>query len=849
MTILPGSDLQVPSDWELLKDSFATAVELRPVERAEFLRGLPIRAAMIEKLAILINDFEEANSFFSELTSEIRSLTVEQPLVQPGETLDGRFRVQRFLARGGMGEVYEVQDLELGGNLALKVMAPGLAAHPQSLLRFREEIRLARAVNSSNVCRVFDVARHVDSNHDFLFFTMELLEGETLADRLFRLGQLPLDQVRSIARQMIAGLAAAHRCGILHRDFKSSNVMLCRDKLEERVVLTDFGLSRRMEATEFEDMLDGGTPMYAAPEQLAGKGETPASDIFSVGVVLYEMTTGRLPAITQNNTIGAGRVDEQVTPPRQFRPDLPPSWDAAILRCIAADPQLRYTSVDELGRALDSSSRPSFSRRALWLAAVASVVPAALVWRGRERQASLARANPSIAVLPFSGAPEVRFMADGIVDRLTDVLGQLPGLRVISCSAPERLALETISATQAGLRLNAAYTLSGRVQAQGTQLRIHIELVKTSSSAAAWSNTYDIQQDQLVSIPDSVIRGIIPALALDVEPARISAVSTEQTANQQAYQLYLLGRFLAAKRDLPSLRESVVYFQRCVAIDPHFAAAFAASGFSYYQIALKDPPTAEENLTRARSATDTALAIRSDCADAYLVRAAIRQYSDWDWTGAEESYKQAIRVNPSLAAAHHWYARLLYPQRRFAEALREIQAASVLDPLDESPRIASGMILSYSGQNDRAIHEFRLLQAEDPGNGNLYVPLSCALEAGGRYGEALAAAARGVDVTGRSSFALSQMGHICALTGRDQEARSFLDELEKQYQTGVASASEVASVYMGWKDVENSFQWLERGLKTRDAMLTLMTVDTQFDFLRSDQRFRVLLSHVYPRGI
>jgi serine/threonine-protein kinase len=831
--MMSADDRHTQEEWDRLKSCFAQALEIPAEDRPAFLDLCSIDSSTRAQLLEMLEDYEEADRLFARLSTEVRSFSVEKQLVDPGETLCDRFLIWKFLARGGMGEVYEVEDLELGGRLALKVMRKGVAAYPGSLQRFREEIRLARAVSSPHVCRVFDVARQNDSTRDLIFFTMELLHGETLSDRILRCGTFGVEEARPVVRQLAMGLQAAHACGVVHRDLKSSNVMICPGTVEERVVITDFGLSLPLEAEGLVgELVDGATHAYAPPERSDGKDNTVTGDIFSLGVVLYEMMTGTLPQASGSSPPPS---------PRQLRSNLPAAWEAVILRCLENDPAKRYGRVIDIAHALQCFPAEKTTRRMFWLTAAATAASAGLVWRAKWPSAHPSPER-SLAVLPFVADTPLKYLADGLADRLYDSLGQLPGLRVIARSASERAG----EASRAGQQLDVAYILAGSVNAQDTQLRIHLELSTAGNRSRVWSNTYEITNEQIAAIPAQAVRSLIRVMALEPQSTAMSS-APDSNANAAAYQLYLLGRFHASKRDPASLHESVACLERSVKLDPHFGAAYASLGFSYQQLAFIDRLTAADSIARAKQAAATAAALDPNCADAYFVVALVQQWWDWDWKGAEANYKRALSVNPNLAPAHHWYARLLYPQQRFAEALSEIQTAGKLDPLDRTLRVAKGMILTYARDLPNAIKELRLLAAEDPGYGYVYVPLSCALEAAGRYLEALAAAFRGVELTDRASFALSQLGHLCALTGRDGEARALLDELDRMYHHGTASPAEIAAIYVGWKDRESSLHWLELGLPVRDMVLTILPVDSQFDFLRDEPRFKNLMSRVYPK--
>jgi serine/threonine-protein kinase len=827
--------------WEDIKEAFALALDVPSGHVSDFLLARGLSAAECKQVSALVANHSQASGFFGSLTNEIDSLLADPGAIQVGQLLCARFLLLGLLGSGGMGEVYEAEDQELGVRVALKVMHRIVAAHPDSVRRFREEIRLARAINSPNVCRVYDVSRHTDADRDFLFFTMELLKGETLTERIAAGGPVGLEETRLFAHQMIAGLSAAHRCGIIHRDFKSSNIFICPDAGESRIVITDFGLSRDVAALQRNsEVLDGFTRFYAAPEVLEGGQATIRAEVYSLGVVLIEMLMGHVPSHRDALSYRPGDLG---MPPQTVSASLPVPWQAILLKCVDPDPAKRYGSVLEIGLALDATTGAS-SRRKFLLLAPLLAASAYFVWQARFPVA-VPKAIPSLAVLPLEAGSQLHYIANGITDRFADSLGQLPGLRVISRISAERTG-SAGSPGHVAVQLKATHTLAGSLEGDRGQLRLHLELFRVGQASHLWSATYDLKEDQVAAVTAPAVRELIRVLGLDVSGAQLSLSTAEPTTNPEAYQLYLLGRFQAAKHDPPSLREGIALLERSVQADPRFALAHAALGAAYTQLAFSDRVTSSESVTRASAAAKQAIFLQSNCAQAFVTLAILAQIYEWDWAGSEANYRRAIAINPNLAEAHHWYARLLSPQKRFAEALDAVEKARILDPLDRSLRIGRGMILTYAGRFTEAVRELRLVVAEDPDLPTAWPPLSCALEAERDLAGALVAAQRGVAATQRASFALAQLGHMDAVTGRDAEGKVILEELIARFHAGTAEAGEIATVFAGWHDSELTLQWLERGIPLKDAVLAYSPVDFVFDFVRGDERYQRMIDRVYP---
>ena len=845
----PLSDFQT-GQWEKLKTLYEQALDLESQDRDRLLESEGADSETREQILRLLAYHQDAASYFSRLSDEIRSLAVTDPLLSPGEKLGDRFVVSRFLAQGGMGEVYEAEDLELGGRVALKVMRPGIAAHAGSLERFRREILLARKVNSPHVCRVHDVARHLGGGQDLIFFTMELLDGETLSDRLAREGSLAIDTAAEILRQMAAGLAAAHKVGVLHRDFKSSNVMLCPDGGRTRVVITDFGLARQLGGSDKQsDLADGATPAYVAPEQLESREDTQQTDIYSLGVVLFEMTTGTLP-FRGESIVDTARMRLNVDPPnpRNLRPDLPRAWETTILRCLERDPARRFRQVDDVPAGIGTRGSPSTLRRVVLVsAAVAVLVLLAAFATHYLNPAPTGRRAPSLAILNLQASAGEEFLAEGLADRISDELTEIPRLRVLTRRMTRRLSTGTQTVPGLPPDSQPTHFLSGTLSKQGDHYRIALQMAAFGTGVQVWSATRDVTRAELEGAGRLFALGIVRSLEIPLLPAQISRVERPLTANGTAYENYLLGlgRYYFVRRDPEYLDESVRHLQAAVAADPAFAAAHAALATSLAFRASVNGIYRPDEVAASNREASRALDLDPTLPEAHVVLGINAQSWDWDWKLAEEHFRRAINIKPQLAQPHYGYARMLYPLGRLTEALAEIDKALQLDPLDRSAQVIRGVILMDMGRTDEAIAQQRSVTSADPALSTAYIQLSCSYTAKRMLAEAEEAARHAVELTHQESYALAQLGHVYALGGRRPEAEAILAELERRFDTGHAAPSEVAAIYGGWYDLDKTFEWLARGLAARDVELTALKVDPQFSFLRGDQRYQRLVAQLH----
>jgi serine/threonine-protein kinase len=740
-----------------------------------------------------------------------------------------------------MGEVYAAHDPELGVDIAIKVLRPGLASRPGMLDQFRMEIRLARTVNSPYVCRVYDVDRHrTREGGEVSFFSMELLAGEDLRARIRRDGPISPRQARPFIRQMAEGLSAAHKEGVLHRDFKSGNVMICPSESEgPRAVITDFGLARLAHG-EWQLSEDAATPAYVAPEQLERGEQGAATDVYAFGIVIYEMVTGALPFTGDTALeVARKRLHEAPTPPRRHRADLAGRWETVILRCLERDPAKRYQDPRHVARALGCYDENTLTRRKLWLAA-ASALPLGAVawWNWRAKPVD----GPSLAVLPFEvDNTELSYLADGIGDRLTDALTQIPGLRVVARAAAARFRDGARKPADAGRELRVRYLLAGSVKGNPHGLRVSTGIVEASTGFQVWSGTEEISADQAEGVSARLSRAVVHSLHVDAQPAQISALDKRLTGNPEAYQLYLLGRHYAQEHTADALKESIAVLQRAVGLDPKFAAAYAALGYSYYDLARRNGADWGTPFKQSVQAVERALALDPNLADAYLVVACNKFHFEWDWNGAEQNFQRAIRLNPGLAAAYHSYGNLLSDLGRHADGLRQIDRAIELDPLNPAIQVTRGTVLSYGGRVDDALEQYQSVVREHPGYENVYIPLAEAFERKGLLSDAIAACTRGAALTKRASFTMSTLARLYGLSGRISEAEALLSELQERYRSGDAVAGEIAFAYPGLNDKDHTLEWLELAYFAHDQWVEVLKVAPELEFLQADSRYQSLL--------
>jgi eukaryotic-like serine/threonine-protein kinase len=830
--------------WEIVKELFGEASGLPPNERSGFV-GVACRDDVESRELVLelLGVYEPAVKFFDQLCAEVGSLANASHSLLPGDILAERFSITRFLARGGMGEVYEARDQELGCSVALKLLRPSIIWHPGAKDRFREELRLARMVSSPYVCRVYDFSRQrCPDGSELYFYTMELLEGETLLSYLHREGPLPIYKARILIEQMAEGLQAGHRLGILHRDFKSSNVMICTSEDgKRRAVITDFGLAKiQDESAARAD--HAATPAYVSPEQLAGKPQTPSTDVYALGVVMYEMVTGKLPfAGAPPRDLAFGRLEQSPEPPRYHRRDLSQRWETEILRCLERDPAKRFQNTVDVAKAL-SPPRVLFSRRTWFATAVSAFGIAGGYVASRIERPQLG-AQTFLAVLPFSAdRGDIGYFADGLADRLSDSLTPVPGLRVIARNAAERAKGDDLKSI--ARRLHVTHLVAGTISSgDHGRIRVNAQVIEASTGFQLWSHTYDTSLEQIESMVGVLSRAVIQCLQLKM-PAQSEWLNQHLTQSPEAYQKYLLGRYHLARRLAEDLQAAQPLFEEALMLDPKFAAAHAALAYTLHQLSYDDNKNRWELTRQSLREAQHAIAIDPKMAEAYLVLGLNQDYWQWDWDGAEQNYKKAIEFDSGNIDARRAFASLLSIRARHEEALHQIEEAMVRDPLDPRLGVQRGMVLLNAGRITESIAQHQAVVQSDPDYRNVYIPLSDSFAANGQIAEAIKACEKGVALSGRMSYTLAQLGRLFALAGRTSEASTLLDELSERYRNHEASAGNVAMVYLGLRDKDQAFEWLERGFAAHDTDLDSLKVGQEFEFLRSDPRYKSLLAQM-----
>ena len=760
-----------------------------------------------------------------------------------------------------MGDVYRATDLRLGREVAVKVLPERMAADPQSLKRFEQESRAVAALAHPNILVLHDVGA-AEGVH---YAVAELLEGETLRDRLSH-GPLPWHKAVEIGAAVAEGLAAAHSKDIFHRDIKPANIFLTADG---RVKILDFGLARfepkaaerdatvTLAATQPGIVM--GTVGYMSPEQVRGEIAGAASDIFSLGIVLYEMVTARRP-FGGNSTpeVMSAILREDPTPLAEWGGQAPADLQRIIDRCLHKQSGQRFHSAHDLAFALrsltTSTAAPAPAARArhqaipLRTAALAALVLAIAVvgfffWRSKSGGQTI----DSLAVLPFtiaSTAPDAAYLSDGITESLIASLSQLPHLKVMSRSAVFRYQGKNADPHTVGRELGVRAVLTGRIVQHASDLSVSAELVNVDANRALWGEQYtNLQTNDTLAVQKDITRQIVDKLKLRLDSRQTAQIAQHQTSNSEAYQLYLKGRYYAGKFDPASLARGRDLLRQAIAADPGYALAYDGLAY-YYELVTDWFEPATDVGPKALEAARKALEIAPDLVEAHVELAAGHLFYDYDWAEAERLFKRAIELNPNYAPAHEFHGWFLSQTGKQDEGLAELRKAGQIDPLSSEIAFEDGWFQLYARHYDEALASVAKCLELDPGQWMGFYVRGMIHEYQGKYAEALTDLKKAEEILGANpAVPLADEVRVYALSGRRAEARQSLDRLLALAANHVqVSKYSIAAAYSGLGDKDEVFKNLNLAYDEHSFMLGFLKIDPAFDSVRTDPRFQQLLA-------
>lgn len=836
------------------------------------------------------------------------------------------YRILQRLGKGGMGEVFLGEDTrQHGRKVALKVLPPDLTRDESRLRRFKQEARAILAVNHPNILTIFEIGQ-TDST---FYIATEFIDGETLRQLLWR-DPIKVDEALGIAIQIAMALEAAHAAGIVHRDVKPENIMLRHDRFvrDRFVKVLDFGLAKLTEPDEplhdpeaitmaLSHTNPGaviGTTGYMSPEQAQGESIDARSDIFSLGVVLYEMVAGCAPFTGPTDShVRVSIIDHDPAPLAKHSAEVPRHLERIVSKALSKDKAKRYQTITDFKLDLEqlreelhfsesdvrdqitTEGRAQATRQTGFIPSrsegysstetqpvnakpTVSSMEYLVTRAGRNKTALFSilaivvlaiagifyfytphRAIDSVAVLPFvndSDDPNAEYLSDGITESIIRSLSQLRDLRVMSRNAVFRFKGQNVDAQEVGRTLKVGAVLAGRLVKQGDRMIIKTELIDVSDGSQLWSAEYNNSISEIFTVQDEISRTISEKLRLRLTGEDVQKLEKRYTANTEAYELYLKGRYFWNKRDEAGLRQGINYFKQAQEKDPTYALAYAGLADSHSLLSDIGSVRPAEEMPKARAAAQKAVDIDPALAEAYTSRAFVKLAYDWDFSGAEADFKKALELNAKYPTAHQWYASYLMQMGKYGPAKAELEKAHQLDPL--SPIISAnlalyayyehlydhaidssnktldmapefwvahhyrGLAFTMKGMHQRAIEEYRGL-LESPGNGPL----------------------KEGSVESKPEVAAS-LAFAYGRARKRNEAEAILGRLKVLSTQRYVSPRYIAIVYVGLDNKDQAIEYLNKAYESRHPGLVLIRIDPLFDSLRAEEGFKELVKRFEP---
>ncbi len=749
-----------------------------------------------------------------------------------GRTIS-HYRITGQLGAGGMGIVYRAEDTQLGREVAIKFLLSGPSVTDEVRERFITEARAAAALNHPNIATVHGIGQEGDS----AFIVMELVDGVELKD-LIKSGEIDVDRAFELALQIADGLRAAHREGIVHRDVKSSNIMVLPDG---RAKILDFGLARMEGGTMMTSMgMSMGTVAYMSPEQARGEEVDQRTDIWAFGVVLYEMLTGRMPFPgAYEQSVMYAIFNEEPEPLTEVEEVVGDAFGPIVGKLLAKDPVQRYASMDEVIGDLKSllGGEPASVTKSMVRPAVAE--PAS-------------EAGPSIAVLPFvdmSRDGDQEYFCDGVAEELIDVLSQVDAWRVVSRTSTFSFKGQEVDVRDVGAKLAASHILEGSVRKAGTRVRITTRLSAVADGYQLWSEKYDGELDDIFDIQDRIAHAVLEKLKVsfgesaDEGPAR--PLVRRSTDDMEAYNLYLQARFHMNKRTEGDLKAAIELCEQAISLDPSFAPPHAGMADALVLLSVQGGAKPADAIPRAKAAAQKAIALDESLAEAHTSLGTILAAFEWNQKEAEKSFERATRLNPSYATGHQWYALwCLMPQRRFDECVREYRHAIQLDPLSHVLSAGLGWMMYLARDYAEAETQLRRTLDAQPDFVMAHDLLGQTLAQTGRLDEAIEELEKSVSLSKRRSLSLAILAYLYGLAQRDGQLFVLRSEIEARLAAGYVSPYDMALVQCGLENDAEAVEYLKVALQQRNPWLLLIGVEPMWDRMRGDPAFEAVVEAV-----
>ncbi len=772
-----------------------------------------------------------------------------------GKTVS-HYKILEELGRGGMGVVYKAEDTKLRRTVALKFLKAQALEETQERTRFLREAQSAAALDHPNICTVYEVGE----TEEHAYISMAYIEGESLKDRVAQ-GPVPLAEALDYALQAAEGLKAAHDKGIIHRDIKSSNLMVTP---EGRVKVMDFGLAKTAGATKVTRTgTTLGTVGYMSPEQALGQEMDRRSDIWSLGVVLYEMLSGSLPfAGEYDPAILYSIVNERQRPLTEINAEIPLEVERVVERALEKDPQKRYQGPEELIEELKDLQAsldllPQRSRlqlrlirrrRQIGIGIMAAAAVIVLTIFGYRYFTGAARAIDSIAVLPFenaSGDPEQEFFANGMTNEFTATLGQVGALTVKSSRSMMKYKDTSKPMSDIAIEVGVKVLLAASIQPlSGDRIRASVELINGATEELIWSQPFECRASDINELYNDIVRTICERIGVELTPNEDARLMNARAVIPEAHNLLLKAQYQQEKWSREGIEKAIEYLQQAIDLDPDYAQAYAKLADCHVFMGFMKFIPVQEARARAVSYVEKALEINGELSEAHYELGQIKFWFDWDWTGAEPHYRKALELDPNNFWAHGELGWNLMVRGRLEEAIDEMKLALLIDPLSYSAHMSLLMAYYSARQYDEAVAHFRQYVELDPNNPRVYTDLAFVYEQMGEYDDAILARKEAMVRSRIPSETVA--ANTAALDSAYNESGPegyWMRRLErwKTHDNYELYPGVTASYYAALGDKDQAFAFLEKALEAHDGYMPRLKVDPIWDPLRDDPRFRDLL--------